>query len=217
MVAKNKSGAQKKREQRARQQLQKDLAQAHAQAEQQQQQPALTPAQAAALVIRQQQAQERLAKIESGVFQQEQASLAISAIGKTRRAPLLDADDALLPNVRTALLEIFARFDDDNDGALNRLELERFAIATNGEKFEESAIDELKKSFNCDAEGNLTRTGFLEMYQLQTLSEPNETWRDLIKHGYSVNVQLIRRATGSYDPSYVNQTPAPTTAAEASA
>ncbi|KAI9341502.1 hypothetical protein BDR26DRAFT_802294, partial [Obelidium mucronatum] len=113
--------------------------------------------------------------------------------------------DALRPNVSTALLEIFGRFDDDNDGALNRVELERFAIATNGEKFEEEAIDELKKSFNCNAEGNLTRAGFLEMYQLQTLSDPNETWRDLIKHGYSINVRLIHRATGSADPNFAKQ------------
>ncbi|KAJ3267939.1 hypothetical protein HDU76_011554, partial [Blyttiomyces sp. JEL0837] len=52
------------------------------------------------------------------------------AIAKTKvkRAPLLDTQDRLMPNVSTALLEIFARFDDDNDGALSRAELENFAI-----------------------------------------------------------------------------------------
>ncbi|KAI9336642.1 hypothetical protein DFJ73DRAFT_850137 [Zopfochytrium polystomum] len=107
-----------------------------------------------------------------------------------------------MPNVSTALLEIFGRFDDDGDGALSRKELEAFAIATNGEKFEDEAVDELKKSFNVDANDNLTKRGFLEMYQLQTLSDPNETWRDLIKHGYSVKVQLVRRATGNADPDW---------------
>ncbi|KAJ3115518.1 hypothetical protein HK100_001314 [Physocladia obscura] len=201
MVGKNKTGAQKRKSAKVK----------AAQAQQQQgPQVMLTPAQAAALVIRQQQHQVRLDKIAAGTLGPELASQALAGLGKTKRAPLLsEADDSLLPNVRTALLEIFARFDDDNDKALNRNELERFAIATNGEKFEESAIDELKKSFHCDQNGNLTRDGFLEMYQLQTLSDPNETWRDLIKHGYSINVQLVNRATGSYDPNLSKQDIAP--------
>lgn len=32
-------------------------------------------------------------------------------------------------------------------------------------------------------DGSLTQQGFLEMYQLQTMSEPDETIKDLIKHG----------------------------------
>ncbi|KAJ3414919.1 hypothetical protein HDV05_005868 [Chytridiales sp. JEL 0842] len=135
------------------------------------------------------------------------------AAGKVRRAPLLTADDALQPIVSTALLEIFARFDFDNDFALSNEELEAFAIATNGEKFEEDAIAELKKSFNVDANGNLTRQGFLEMYQLQTLSDPNETWRDLIKHGYSVRLSLVKRTTGSADPEWKTKYPAAAAAA----
>ncbi|KAJ3027130.1 UNVERIFIED_CONTAM: hypothetical protein HDU68_004364 [Siphonaria sp. JEL0065] len=204
--SKNKSGAQKRREAKIKEQIKAE------QALIQQNMTPLTPAQAAALLIRQQQQKERLEKMESGALQQEQEELAKAAVGKKRRAPLLDSvrvnilrQDALLPNVSTALLEIFGRFDDDNDGALNRLELERFAVATNGEKFEEEAIDELKKSFNCNEEGNLTRAGFLEMYQLQTLSDPDETWRDLIKHGYSINIRLINRATGSADPNFAKQ------------
>ncbi|KAI8830842.1 hypothetical protein BC829DRAFT_494641 [Chytridium lagenaria] len=122
------------------------------------------------------------------------------AIKKVKRTPLIGDQDQLTTQVVAALLEIFGRFDDDNDAALSREELEAFAIATNGEKFEEEAVNELKKSFNVDANGNLTRRGFLEMYQLQTLSDPDETWRDLIKHGYSVKLQLIRRATATPTP-----------------
>ncbi|KAJ3070204.1 hypothetical protein HDU99_002726 [Rhizoclosmatium hyalinum] len=194
--SKKKSGAQRRKAAKINEQIRAENALI------QQNMVPLTPAQAAAHLIRQQKAKELQEKMENGTLQAEQAELAKSAVGKKRRAPLLDQDDALMPNVSTALLEIFGRFDDDNDGALNRLELERFAVATNGEKFEESAIEELKKSFNVNANGDLTRAGFLEMYQLQTLSDPSETWRDLIKHGYSIQIKLINRATGSADPTW---------------
>ncbi|KAJ3071983.1 hypothetical protein HDU98_004471 [Podochytrium sp. JEL0797] len=194
-MTKNKSGAQKRRDLKARQQRQaEELLQSMM--------PQLTPAQMAARMIREQKHKAQQEAMQNGTYAAEQAALAAQAVGKQRRAPLLDGDDALLPNVSTALLEIFCRFDDDNDGALNRLELERFAIATNGEKFEEEAIEELKKSFNVNADGHLTRAGFLEMYQLQTLSDPGETWRDLIKHGYSINIKLVNRITGSADPAF---------------
>ncbi|KAJ3204617.1 hypothetical protein HDU67_009403, partial [Dinochytrium kinnereticum] len=104
------------------------------------------------------------------------AAAPVPAIKKVKRVSLIGSQDQLTQQVVTALLEVFGRFDDDNDGALSRDELEAFAIATNGEKFEEDAVNELKKSFNVDANGNLTRRGFLEMYQLQTLSDPDETW-----------------------------------------
>ncbi|KAI8608142.1 hypothetical protein BC830DRAFT_1234204 [Chytriomyces sp. MP71] len=191
----NKSGAQKRREAKLKEE-QKRVAAIASQ---------YTPAQMAAMMIRQQKEAERREKEASGMALVEQAERAIASVGKKKRAPLLTGDDALRPNVATALLEIFARFDDDNDAALNRIELERFAVATNGEKFEEAAIDELRKSFNCTPEGHLTRTGFLEMYQLQTLSDPNETWKDLIRHGYSIDVKLVNRATGSYNPNYARQ------------
>ncbi|KAJ3107658.1 hypothetical protein HDU97_003652 [Phlyctochytrium planicorne] len=125
-----------------------------------------------------------------------------AAIKKVKRVSLIGPQDQLTQQAVTALLEIFGRFDDDNDNALSREELENFAIATNGEKFEEEAVNELKKSFNVDENGNLTRRGFLEMYQLQTMSDPDETWRDLIKHGYSVKLQLIRRVTGNAAPGW---------------
>ncbi|KAJ1561561.1 hypothetical protein HK405_003532 [Cladochytrium tenue] len=111
--------------------------------------------------------------------------------GKVKRALLLDEQDRLTAATQAALLEVFGRFDDDGDGALSRSELEAFAIATNGEKFEEDAVDELKKSFHVDKNENLTKRGFLEMYQ-----------RDLIKHGYSVKLQLVRRVTGNADPEW---------------
>ncbi|KAJ3110585.1 hypothetical protein HDU96_006461 [Phlyctochytrium bullatum] len=131
-----------------------------------------------------------------------------ATVKKVKRVALIGPNDQLTQQVVTALLEIFGRFDDDNDGALSREELEAFAIATNGEKFEEEAVNELKKSFNVDGNGNLTRRGFLEMYQLQTLSDPDETWRDLIKHGYSVKLQLIRRVTGNASPDWKGKKPA---------
>ncbi|KAJ3178281.1 hypothetical protein HK101_010144 [Irineochytrium annulatum] len=117
---------------------------------------------------------------------------AAAILRKSQRVSLMGANDQqLTQQCSTALLEIFARFDDDEDNALNRDELENFAIATNGEKFEEEAVAELKKSFNVDEAGNLTKRGFLEMYH-----------RDLIKHGYSVKLQLVRRVTGNADPNW---------------
>ena len=80
---------------------------------------------------------EQLAQLaaQASMNMQRKDPVPIGASGKrTKRAPLLSSDDKLLPNVSTALLEIFARFDNDNDGALNLEELEAFAISTNGEK-----------------------------------------------------------------------------------
>ncbi|KAI9199531.1 uncharacterized protein BJ171DRAFT_517844 [Polychytrium aggregatum] len=103
---------------------------------------------------------------------------------------LLDDEDALIPAAAKALTEIFARFDVDQDGALNLQELNAFATATNGKPFDQESIDEIQEYFNCTDDGALTLIGFFEMYQMQTLSEPEETWKDLKRHGYDDNLVL---------------------------
>ncbi|KND00007.1 uncharacterized protein SPPG_04354 [Spizellomyces punctatus DAOM BR117] len=100
------------------------------------------------------------------------------------RAPLLTDDDVFTPAAESALKEIFSRFDVDKDGNLSRAEIDAFAIAANGEKFDEATIEELSDSFDTTADGKLTLEGFLDMYHLQTLSDEDETWKDLKTFGY---------------------------------
>ncbi|KAJ3286271.1 hypothetical protein HK104_009119 [Borealophlyctis nickersoniae] len=102
---------------------------------------------------------------------------------------LLDGEDQFTPDAQAALLEIFARFDKDKDGALNRAELDEFAIASNGEKFDEASVRELLEAFD-NQDGKLTKDGFLDMFHLQTLSEEEETRKDLLKHGYNEKLEL---------------------------
>jgi hypothetical protein len=42
-----------------------------------------------------------------------------------------------------------------------------------------------------NSKGYLTLKGFLQMYNLQTSSEPEETWKDLQKHGYDTQLKLV--------------------------
>ncbi|KAJ3308260.1 hypothetical protein HDV04_001506 [Boothiomyces sp. JEL0838] len=81
---------------------------------------------------------------------------------------------------RKALIEIFLNYDKDKDGVLNALELDTFVIETSGHTFSETEKQELLYFDNKD--GNLTLKGFVEMYQLQTLSDPDETIKDLKTH-----------------------------------
>ncbi|KAI8058154.1 hypothetical protein BDF22DRAFT_664195 [Syncephalis plumigaleata] len=100
-------------------------------------------------------------------------------------------EDFFTPACESALTEIFKRFDKDNDGALSLEELNAFAEATNGEAFTEETLDEIKESFDVNDQNDLTLRGFLEMYTLQTTSEPEETWKDLRKLGYNEQLTLI--------------------------
>ncbi|ORY06716.1 hypothetical protein K493DRAFT_203001 [Basidiobolus meristosporus CBS 931.73] len=101
-----------------------------------------------------------------------------------------EEEDTLHPLLEKALYEIFERFDEDKDGALNEKELEAFSSATNGEPFDEDTIEEIKDNFDINDDGHLTKKGFYQMYHLQTLSEPEETWKDLKKHGYNDQLEL---------------------------
>ncbi|KAJ3055159.1 hypothetical protein HK097_011313 [Rhizophlyctis rosea] len=100
------------------------------------------------------------------------------------RKPLLDDNDQFLPEVQKALLEIFDKFDLDKDGKLNNAELDAFAVASNGEPFDDASLNDLFANFDND-KGKLTKDGFLDMFHLQTLSDEDETYKDLEKHGYS--------------------------------
>ncbi|KAG0220536.1 hypothetical protein BGX31_010896 [Mortierella sp. GBA43] len=57
--------------------------------------------------------------------------------------------------------------------------------------FNEDSLAEIREFFDLDDKNNLTLKGFLQMYNLQTSSEPEETWKDLQKHGYDTNLRLV--------------------------
>ncbi|RKP08082.1 hypothetical protein THASP1DRAFT_16140 [Thamnocephalis sphaerospora] len=106
--------------------------------------------------------------------------------------PLYDFDDDYFtPACEAALKEIFHRFDKDGDGALSDAELAAFATATNGEPFDEATLEEIRDNFDVTEAGALTLRGFIELYTLQTTSEPEETWNDLRKHGYNDQLELV--------------------------
>ncbi|KAI9096156.1 hypothetical protein DFS34DRAFT_624178 [Phlyctochytrium arcticum] len=110
---------------------------------------------------------------------------------KPANIELLTEEDAFIPACEEALKEIFARFDVDKDNSLSREELDNFAIAANGEKFDDATLEELKESFDVTKEGNLTLDGFIDMYHLQTLSDEDETWKDLKKFGYNDQIEKV--------------------------
>ncbi|KAJ2783261.1 hypothetical protein H4R18_001780 [Coemansia javaensis] len=116
-------------------------------------------------------------------------------------AKLLDDDMDFTPECERALREVFARYDKDGDGALNEEELQAFAVFTNGSRFTESDLADIRAHLKCTPAGALCSDGFVELYHVQTAGgEDDETWRDLKKHGYNDDLQLAEDcAAGAND------------------
>ncbi|KAF9108960.1 hypothetical protein BGX29_000048 [Mortierella sp. GBA35] len=104
---------------------------------------------------------------------------------------LVEEDGAFTKECEAALVAIFERYDVDKDGALSNDELDAFAKDTNGAVFDEDSRNEITEFLDLDDKGQLTLKGFLQMYNLQTTSEPEETWKDLQKHGYDTTLKLV--------------------------
>ncbi|KAF9404836.1 hypothetical protein BGZ94_003912 [Podila epigama] len=104
---------------------------------------------------------------------------------------LIDEDGALTQECEDALVAIFESYDLDKDGALSNAELDAFAKDTNGDVFDEDTRNEITEFLDLNEKGYLTLKGFLQMYNLQTSSEPEETWKDLQKHGYDTKLKLV--------------------------
>ncbi|KAG0022026.1 hypothetical protein BGZ81_008710 [Podila clonocystis] len=104
---------------------------------------------------------------------------------------LIDEDGGLTQECEDALVAIFERYDVDKDGALSNAELDAFAKDTNGDVFDEDTRNEITEFLDLNSKGYLTLKGFLQMYNLQTSSEPEETWKDLQKHGYDTQLKLV--------------------------
>jgi hypothetical protein len=109
---------------------------------------------------------------------------------------LLRDDCDFVPAATKALEEIFSRYDKDGDKALNPAELKACFLGCNGEAPNATSLKELRNTFHHNDKGHFTLVGFLDMYNLQTNSDEDETWKDLRKHGYDDQL-LLKPATTS--------------------
>lgn len=124
---------------------------------------------------------------------------------------LIDEEGELTPNFAIALTKTFLRFSAEaksvyaekkfknvdefikareKDESLSKLiitedELDTFTKTVNeGKAMSKEEKDEVREYFDVDKDGNLTLTGFLEMYHLQSGGEVDETWKDLRALGF---------------------------------
>jgi len=138
-------------------------------------------------------------------------------------AQLLDSEGAITPKFERVLGHIFAKFatppesssssttnvprlDDTREELLQPLEgsflssegLDRYAVTTNGHPFTDDTKEELT-FLDTTEDGHLTFEGFLQMYQLQTENDEEETWRDLSTHGFDRNLNLVSTRQSAVD------------------
>ncbi|THH33958.1 hypothetical protein EUX98_g226 [Antrodiella citrinella] len=117
---------------------------------------------------------------------------------------LLDNDGAISVQLESCLKHIFAKYCTPTpvmtksgvplipEGAyLDTEGLDAWAVATNGKAFDEETKNELVDFMDITEEGFLTYKGFIQVYQLQTQSDEEETWKDLSAHGYDRTLKLV--------------------------
>ncbi|KZO89947.1 hypothetical protein CALVIDRAFT_523349 [Calocera viscosa TUFC12733] len=68
--------------------------------------------------------------------------------------------------------------------------LDQWATDTNGSPMSDDMKEEVKDSIDTNDKGYLTFSGLLQIYQLQTSMDEEETWRDLASHGFDRNLEL---------------------------
>ncbi|CAO3652560.1 unnamed protein product [Cunninghamella blakesleeana] len=105
--------------------------------------------------------------------------------GDEEETALITEDNELSIPLKEVLLEIFKRFDKDNDGALNNQELRKFIYETNGSHPPPPFLRQMGLRFGSNSKGWLTKDGFLAFYLEQTLDDPSETRNDIGVHGYN--------------------------------
>lgn len=69
--------------------------------------------------------------------------------------------------------------------------LDNWAQDTNGAPFSKEAKEQLIEFLDVTPDGGLTLKGFLQIYQLQTENDEEETWRDLFTHGFDRSLKLV--------------------------
>ncbi|KAG2237625.1 hypothetical protein INT48_004528 [Thamnidium elegans] len=106
------------------------------------------------------------------------------ASGYKGEEELLTADNQLSEALHQVLVEVFNKFDQDQDGALNAKELDSFIFTTNGAHPPPAFLRQMGLRFGANKRGWLSQEGFLAFYLEQTLDDPSETRNDLGVHGY---------------------------------
>lgn len=121
--------------------------------------------------------------------------------------PLLDEEDAISEQLEACLKHIFAKYCTPRpiasatgagpallsppEGAFLSPEgLDSWARDTNGEPFTEETKEELLEFMDVTDDGALTFKGFMQVYQLQTENDAEETWKDLAAHGFDRSLRL---------------------------
>lgn len=72
---------------------------------------------------------------------------------------------------------------------LTEVDLDTFSTVTNGAALPQESKDEIREFLDTDKDGHLTLRGFIEMYHLQSDNDPEETWKDLGKLGFSNSLE----------------------------
>ncbi|KAI0318642.1 hypothetical protein OF83DRAFT_926047 [Amylostereum chailletii] len=121
------------------------------------------------------------------------------------KVSLLDEEGAVSKELEACLKHIFAKYctptsegkaDSDSgflqppvDACLDSAGLDTWARATNGAPLSDEEKDDLLM-LDVTEEGMLTFQGFLQLYQLQTENDEDETWKDLSRHGFDHRLKL---------------------------
>ncbi|KAF9821370.1 hypothetical protein IEO21_00616 [Rhodonia placenta] len=119
---------------------------------------------------------------------------------------LLDNDGAISDQLESCLKHIFAKYCTPRpappqkgvgllmppEGAyLSPEGLDTWASDTNGAPFDDETKEELMEFLDVTEDGSLTLKGFMQVYQLQTENDEEETWRDLSSHGFDRTLRLV--------------------------
>ncbi|KAL1745607.1 hypothetical protein HDZ31DRAFT_36031 [Schizophyllum fasciatum] len=129
---------------------------------------------------------------------------------------LLDSEGSISPQLEACLQHIFAKYCTPQaqhsavrarkslltppDGAyLSPAGLDAWAKDTNGAPFPQETKDELIEFLDVTPDGGLTFKGFLQIYQLQTENDEEETWRDLANHGFDRTLSLVSTRREDYE------------------
>ncbi|KDQ60726.1 hypothetical protein JAAARDRAFT_190879 [Jaapia argillacea MUCL 33604] len=123
---------------------------------------------------------------------------------------LLEDDGAISPQLEVCLKHIFSKYCTPQaagvvvapgghptlltppEGAyLSPQGLDDWARDTNGAPFSEETKAELREFLDVTDDGGLTFKGFLQVYQLQTENDEEETWKDLSSHGFDRTLRLV--------------------------
>ncbi|KAI0375024.1 hypothetical protein BV20DRAFT_961275 [Pilatotrama ljubarskyi] len=137
---------------------------------------------------------------------------------------LLDDDGAISVQLESCLKHIFAKYCtpkpsptqqkkvallEPPEGAYLTSEgLDAWARDTNGAPFDEATKEEILEFMDVTDDGGLTFKGFMQVYQLQTENDEEETWRDLAAHGFDRTLRLVaaRREDADADPRTTSET-----------